>query len=262
MILSQPKTISLQDLYARKCKQGDTPHFWTPQELDNHNLYFDGDFGIKETICRILSLADCLEIDVSFYIGEFLRKLDDKSTSPIVLKLLKAFIKDEAVHAHQIKYALRTYPVSDWHNNEAKLISEEWKNAEGHPLQKSSTLEVGVFLGCSLPILLRLGGHSLLWVSEMIAQDEFLHVAAGRGILNKMGYKVSQNLIELQRKTVAYITEMLNIPAQHFGFEVNGEWFLQESCQLIFEGNSQPLTRWTDVSIYRAKFENSNKFMY
>ncbi len=261
-LTQQKNSVSLQNLYDFKCKENGSPHFWTPQELDAHEYTFGGDFGISETISRVLSLADVLEVEVGAYIGEFIRKLDEKTTDGIVGKLLKAFIKDEAVHAHQIKYALQTYPVSDWHRNEAALINEEWKSAGGHPLQKSSTLEVGVFLGCSLPILLRLGGHSLLWVSEMIAKDEFLHVAGGRGILNKLNYGAVDNLIRLQRKTVAYITEKLNIPSQHFGFEVNTDWFLQQSNELIVSGSSAPLTRWTDISIYRAKFENSNKFMY
>lgn len=261
-LTQQKNSVSLQNLYDFKCKENGSPHFWTPQELDAYEYTFGGDFGISETISRVLSLADVLEVEVGAYIGEFIRKLDEKTTDGIVGKLLKAFIKDEAVHAHQIKYALQTYPVSDWHRNEAALINEEWKSAGGHPLQKSSTLEVGVFLGCSLPILLRLGGHSLLWVSEMIAKDEFLHVAGGRGILNKLNYGAVDNLIRLQRKTVAYITEKLNIPSQHFGFEVNTDWFLQQSNELIVSGSSAPLTRWTDISIYRAKFENSNKFMY
>jgi|694.fasta_scaffold01545_4 hypothetical protein len=261
-LTQQKNSVSLQNLYDFKCKENGSPHFWTPQELDAYEYTFGGDFGISETISRVLSLADVLEVEVGAYIGEFIRKLDEKTTAGIVGKLLKAFIKDEAVHAHQIKYALQTYPVSDWHRNEAALINEEWKSAGGHPLQKSSTLEVGVFLGCSLPILLRLGGHSLLWVSEMIAKDEFLHVAGGRGILNKLNYGAVDNLIRLQRKTVAYITEKLNIPSQHFGFEVNTDWFLQQSNELIVSGSSAPLTRWTDISIYRAKFENSNKFMY
>jgi len=213
-LTQQKNSVSLQNLYDFKCKENGSPHFWTPQELDAHEYTFGGDFGISETISRVLSLADVLEVEVGAYIGEFIRKLDEKTTDGIVGKLLKAFIKDEAVHAHQIKYALQTYPVSDWHRNEAALINEEWKSAGGHPLQKSLTLEVGVFLGCSLPILLRLGGHSLLWVSEMIAKDE------------------------------------------------NTDWFLQQSNELIVSGSSAPLTRWTDISIYRAKFENSNKFMY
>ena len=92
MNLTQQNTVSLQDLYNFKCQKDGTPHFWTPHELEAHEYTFGGDFGISETISSVLSLADCLEVEVGAYIGEFIRKLDEKTMSGVVGKLLKAFI--------------------------------------------------------------------------------------------------------------------------------------------------------------------------
>jgi len=247
-------TVTFQQLYNARCDKSGNPHYWKPQPISATPFAFDGDFGIRESLEKILASSDYLEIDVREYTGEVWRKLQGE-VSPTCKKLLQRNVHDETVHSDAIKLCCAAYPVSEKVRQEAQNISERWRSACGHPIQKAYLLEVSVFLACSLPLLLRTGGHSLTWVTTQISRDEQVHVALNKYLSVKLcGAEIPEELRQLRRDTVAWLTDGLDI-AQ---WRINQKWFLDRSDEMVSQGASRKLTGFTSASRYAPPFEDEN----
>jgi hypothetical protein len=246
--------VSFKYLYEKRCRDG-KPYYWKPQEIIKMPLLEE---GATDQIGATLAAAELLEVDVQEYISETFRN-DERSSgriSPTAKKLLLSNIADESVHATQFRKASETYGYKDADWIVADSISQEWLDAPGHPLQKAALLEIGVFVACSLPLLLRFGSNSLGWVAKMVAEDEQRHVATNLGILTQLGYDpfdYPAELTKLRESTVAWLTQDLKIN------EINQDWFLKRSEEMATQGFSEELQRFTSMSRDVMPFEVSNK---
>lgn len=250
---------TFQALYESRCQNG-KPYRWTPQPLEHKKLPIESD-GIPETLQRVLASALYLEIDVAQYLAEGWKSdIKGKNSVPeYAEKLIESNIPDESVHLAQFEYAAQTYPVSQQFMDEAKQISQMWADNDSHPLLKATILELGVFVPCSLPLLLRVGGLSLGWVGQMVSQDEQRHQATGRAVCSLLKlnpYKVSASLDNLREITIRWIMGEGYLKRWDYG--VN--WFIKQS-DIVSSGNNAPeLSKWTNVPRYAPPFESENRF--
>ncbi|MDF5715481.1 MAG: hypothetical protein PUP93_16750 [Rhizonema sp. NSF051] len=246
-------TNSIRSLYESRCRNG-APYYWQPQEITKSPFAFNGEFGIKKSLERILASSEYLEIDVAQYTGETWKKLQGE-VSPICKELLHSNIADEGVHSQQISKALKTYEVDANTIAEAKSLSEQWRSLPDSAIEKATALEIGVFLAASLPIMLRCGGHSLTWIATQISRDEQRHAATNRYITNKLySNNFSEQLQELVKESVTWIVGDLDIKQ----WKVNKDWFLQQSQQLMDTGIAPKLSQFTSASRYSPPFEDEN----
>lgn len=250
---------TFQALYESRCKDG-KPHRWTPQPLQAHKLPIDSD-GVPEALERVLASAIYLEIDVAQYLAEGWKSdIRNRSNIPEYAgKLIESNIPDESVHLAQFEYARTVYPVRQQYLDEAKQLSNMWLENNSHPLLKATILELGVFVPCSLPLLLRVGGLSLGWVGQMVSQDEQRHQATGRAVCQLIGinpYKVSARLSELREITIRWIMGDAYLKRWQYG----EDWFLEQS-DIVSRGEVAPeLSKWTMVPRYKPPFESENRF--
>jgi len=262
--------LTFQALYNNRCEElknesGETyfkPYFWKPTEVPKRELTVQ-DSGVPESISRILAGALAFEVDVQEYTHEVFRQVDKGDfgkVSNTVKKLLLSNVADESVHAQQIERAISAYPIANSDTQEASAISEAFKQAEGHPLQKAAILEIGVFVPCSLAILLRCGGNSLARVSRFIAQDEQRHVSTNLGLLAKFGFnpfEQTKSLDSLRKQTIDWLAKGLNI--KQWGIDDN--WIQKQSDLMVTTGRSQALDAWTSAYQDDMPFEINNKFL-
>jgi hypothetical protein len=250
---------TFKSLYEKRCNKDGKPQYWKPRALPNVEMVVS-DSGVPESIKKILASALFLEIDVRQYVSELFRDLEINQVSPICKALILSNIADESVHAAQFRYAIDAYPVNDIDLKEAEVISEAWKNAPGSPIEKAALLEVGVFVACSLPILLRCGGSSLARLSRMVAEDEQRHVATNLGVLQKFGYNpfsFSPELDKLRLQTIDWQIKSLNI--KRWG--INKDWFIDRSNEMVTSGASNALSDFTSFYQDDMPFEVSNAFL-
>lgn len=251
---------TFQALYDARCNAQSEPQYWKPQTLTATPLPIQTD-GVPEVIERILASAIVLEVDVASYLGEGWKSdIRGKNSIPEVAeKLIESNIPDESVHLSQFKKAIAVYPVREQYLREAEQISQAWQDDEAHPLLKATLLEIGVFVPCSLPVLLRVGGLSLGWVGQKVSQDEQRHQAVGRAVCNRLkldSYKPSQSLQELRESTVRWIMGNGYLKRWQYGVE----WFLEQS-DIVVSGEVAPeLSRFTRVPRYTPPFETENRF--
>lgn len=250
---------TFKELYDARC-QNNKPYRWTPQPLQRHKLPILND-GIPEALERVLASALVLEIDVAQYLAEGWKSdIKGKDTVPeYAEKLIESNIPDESVHLAQFEYAIAVYPVRQQYLDEAQQLSQAWSEDENHPLIKATLLELGVFVPCSLPLLLRVGGLSLGWVGQMVSQDEQRHQATGRAVCSLLGmnpHKPSSSLQKLREETIRWIVGDGYI--KRWGYSV--EWFLQQSNLVTAGGVAPELSRWTNVPRYKPPFESENRF--
>lgn len=251
---------TFQDLYNARCDNNGKPVRWTPQPLNAVKLPIESD-GVPEALQRVLASSQYLEIDVAQYLAEGWKSdIRGKNKIPVFAeKLLESNIPDESVHLAQFEYAIKAYPVQQQYLDEAQQISQMWADNDSHPLLKATVLELGVFVPCSLPLLLRVGGLSLGWVGQMVSQDEQRHQATGRAVCSLLGispYKVSNSLDELRRSTIRWI--MGDSFIKRWGYGV--EWFLGQS-EIVSRGAIAPeLSKWTNIPKYKPPFESENRF--
>lgn len=248
---------TFQALYESRCKDG-KPHRWTPQPLQQAKLPVLTD-GIPEALERVLASAIYLEIDVAQYLAEGWKSdIKGKNSIPeYAEKLIESNIPDESVHLAQFEHAIAAYPVRQKFIDEAQQLSEQWRDNDSHPLLKATILELGVFVPCSLPLLLRVGGLSLGWVGQMVSQDEQRHQATGRAVcsLLKMNpYKPSVKLQELREQTIRWIVGDGYLKRWQYSVE----WFLEQSRIVSSGNNSKELSRWTNIPRYTPPFEWDN----
>jgi hypothetical protein len=252
--------VTFKSLYQARCDSTGKPYRWTPQPLQPSKLPIQSD-GIPEALERVLASALVLEIDVAQYLAEGW-KSDIKGKARIpeyAEKLIESNIPDESVHLAQFEYAVKAYPVQQRYLDEAKQISEQWSENASHPLLKATLLELGVFVPCSLPLLLRVGGLGLGWVGQMVSQDEQRHQATGRAVCSLLGmnpYKVDESLNSLRRETIQWIMGDAYLKRWDYGLD----WFLRQSDIVSSGDNAPELSRWTNVPRYKPPFETENRY--
>jgi hypothetical protein len=251
---------TFQTLYDARCNSEGIPQYWKPQTLTATPLPITTD-NVPEILERILASAIVLEVDVASYLAEgWKADIKGKNSIPEVAeKLIESNIPDESVHLAQFKKAIAVYPVREQYLREAEQLSQQWQDDEGHPLLKATLLEIGVFVPCSLPVLLRAGGLSLGWVGQKVSQDEQRHQAVGRAVCNRLkldSYKPSVSLNALRKSTIRWIVGDGYLKHWKIGLE----WFLEQS-DLVVSGQIAPaLSKWSNVPRYRPPFESENRF--
>lgn len=251
---------TFEALYKARCNDKGQPARWTPQPLTATKLPIETD-GVPEALERVLASAMVLEIDVAQYLAQGWKSdIKGKGTVPeYAEKLIESNIPDESVHLAQFEYAVAAYPVRQQYLDEAQQISDAWSDNDSHPLLKATLLELGVFVPCSLPLLLRVGGLSLGWVGQMVSVDEQRHQATGRAICSLLGispYKVSKSLNELRISTIRWVIGDAYL--KRWGYSV--EWFLNQSDIVSSGGNAPELSKFTKVPRYKPPFETENRF--
>lgn len=250
--------LTFESLYASRCRNGEV-YYWKPQDITNVG-YTVEDSGVPDAIARILASAELLEVDVRHYVSKLVHSPQINDLPLAAKNLLISNLGDESVHYGQFLKAIDAYSVSDQVRIEAGCISEQWQQAEGHPLQKAAILEVGVFTACSLPILRRCGGHFLSKVSQMVSEDEQRHVATNLGVLKALGYNPFEylsGLEELRKETVSWLLDGFNIKK----WGINKDWVLKQSNSMTHEGRAPQLSAWTSAYVDAMPFENSNKLL-
>jgi hypothetical protein len=248
-------TIGFQRLYQDRCRAG-KPHYWKVEKLSKTNYAVD-DSGIDGVISRVIAASLVMEIDVREYIKDVVTKLKDNDVSPAARLLLESNINDENVHYNQFVRAQEAHKVLDTDLGDAFLLSEQWINADAHPLQKAALLEVGVFVSASLPVILRCGDHGLAWLSQMVAGDEQRHVATNLGCLQKLGmnpFEFPENLESLRRETISWLIGDFKV--KEWG--LSNDWFIKQSDSMVSQGYSAPLEMFTSAYRDTMPFEVSN----
>lgn len=244
------------------------PKYWKPIDLDHTPI-----LNNESTVKRVIGNSEELEIDVRHYISQTWKLIggnvnmikhntNNSKVSNTLAKLVLSNIADESVHAHQLRKLRKTYDIDS-----DSTLSDMWENLDEDPINKAAAIEVGVFMGASLPIMLRCGGLNVSWVSARIAEDERRHVSTNLGLINtyKDPFDISDKLLSLVKDTVAYLTEGFNLPPGHpqgLDESINTDWFINQSRELMTTGKSGKLSSWSNFYRYTPPFEMTNKKAY
>lgn len=256
-------TVTFKELYDDRC-QNNKPFYWKPQSMRATPLEFQGDYGIEETVKRLIAAGLALEMPVGEFISAATKK--DLPIPSDARDLLISNIGDEGVHFRAFKEAAKAYPVSDALMQEAEAVTKAWQEAPGHEIEKAEILEAGIFL-CTLSVFRVVGGESLTTLSIQISKDEARHVATNRGVLPYLGIdptKPRPELDKLRVETMNWLLEPLKVPANQYGFyrDMDFEFLKEQSDLLLSTGRSTDLEELTEGANYSPPFESRNAALY
>ena len=180
---------------------------WMPVPIPAEPLRAE-DYGVRETIERDLALGD-LEMPVGAFIGEATRK--ELNLPPSAIALLKANIKDEAIHDRQLKLAIQAYPVSNKILSEVSAITTDWIAHPDHTLVKAKVLETKILM-VAQGILRYFGGQALDRMASDISMDEWRHVQTNWSVCEELNLVESPSLLRLAADTLDWLLTNLTFP--------------------------------------------------
>jgi len=220
---------------------------WTPTLGKTEQL----NEGVEEVIAKALAVR-ILEIPV----GEWIQDATIRENNSLFIdakKLLLSNIEDETKHDVALTMAANSYNItSDRQTKEAGIIANEWINHPDHPLVKAWVIENSVFF-VILPIFRMFGDAGLRLISRDISNDETIHVATNRALSKELGYKFSDSLDRLRKKTVDWLVESLDMPGK-YGVP---QFWLNASDNLLYSGVEKELSG-TKSYVMPAFFEHDN----
>lgn len=256
--------ITFDSLLQSRCDETGRPAYWRPTKQKATPLQWDG-YGIPEALERVLALQLELELPV----GSFVREAS-KSELPVsetAKKLLLSNVIDEDVHYRAFKYASDTYPITLPVQQEAQSIAQSWIKAPGHPIEKPTLLETGVFTP-ALAFMQVCGGQAIATIAAQVAKDEQRHVATNRGVCRKLGIdpgKPAPHLEVLRQETMCWLFDGLSVPVSAsnrnwlFRTDFDKYFLLQESANLVERGFSAGLNQLlSGGAVYVPPFEKEN----
>jgi hypothetical protein len=257
-------------LYTDRCyeKEGKLiPHYWKPSEILNEppclfadeSSPIDSNWGVESVISRVLALGLHLELPVGEFIAEASKQ--DLPQDPILAKLLKSNIADEARHYRGFELASEVYPIAPMDLVEAKIVTAEWQSINCHAIEAAQALETGVFLA-TLGFLRLAGGKSLCKMASQIARDEYRHVATNRGILVALDYPLMPNFWGTVENTLLWLFDGLNIPKSATGMKVDCDFFVNSGKSLLLTGEARKLDDLVGFVHHNLPFEISNSELY
>lgn len=257
-------TITFSNLLQNRCNsETGKPEYWKPTKPKHAPFQWDG-YGIPEVVERVLALQMALELPVGKFVSEASKT--ELPVSATIKKLLLSNVGDENVHERAFRYASEVYPISKKIFFEAEAIAQVWIGAAGHPIEKPTLLECGVFTP-ALAFLQVCGGQALQGVAAQVAKDEQRHVATNRGAMRKLGMDPGNPAPYLEvccRETLDWLFDGLSVPTSAKGpwfFEVNfdKDFLIEESANLVRYALSPGLNQLlTGASIYVPPFEKEN----
>jgi len=258
-------------LYTDRCYENQLgelkPHFWKPQPIErtdftlfaDETMPCDESWGVAQVCDRILALGLHLEIPV----GEFVSQASKRELpqDPIMHRLLKSNIADEAAHFKGMEIATQAYNVTWASLKEAANCAEHWQNLNCHPVEAAQALETGIFLG-TLGFLRLAGGKSLVGMASEIARDEYRHVATNRGILAALNYPLMPSFWDLVKDTLSWVFQDLNIPKSAVGIKIDTDFFINAGKSLLIDGEARQLDDLVNYAAHKLPFEIGNAKLY
>ncbi|MEI2419592.1 hypothetical protein V6O07_04915 [Arthrospira platensis SPKY2] len=271
---------SIQSLYNERCTIKDgllKPHFWKPINVskDPFSLWGTDDLIIEDEnkyvedlMSRIIATGLNLELPVAEFIQCGIKTELPSENVDTTIKLLKSNACDEGSHYKGFKLLQSNYYVNPKHLDEAYNITNQWTSFmnKEYPLMISQLIEVGVFL-ITLGIMRLLGGKSFAKIAYGISEDEVRHIATSRTICHKLNYDPSRppnSILPLVNQTLDFILEPINKIdlKEYIGFELNKDFFIKCSQDLISTGFSYDLNDLVTYSESFSPFELENNAMY
>lgn len=262
-------TITFSTLLQNRCNsETGKPEYWKPIKPKRTPFQWDG-YGIPEVVERVLALQLVLELPVGRFVSEASKS--ELPVSATIKKLLFSNIGDENVHERAFRQASEVYPISQRVQGEADAIAQEWIEASGHPIEKPTLLECGVFTP-ALAFLQVCGGQSLQGVAAQVAKDEQRHVATNRGVMRKLGMDPANPAPHLElrcRETLDWLFDGLSVPVTAHGpwffkTDLDKDFLIEEAVNLVRYGISPGLNQLLEgAAIYVPPFEKENsEFLY
>lgn len=256
--------ITFDSLLQSRCNADGKPVYWKPKKPKYTGFQWN-DYGIPEVVEKVLALQLVLELPVGKFVSD--ASGSELPVSQVAKKLLLSNIGDENVHYHAFKYVADVYPVSKSTSCEAEAIAESWIKAPGHPIEKPTLLECGVFTP-ALAFLQICGGQSLQTIAAQVARDEQRHVATNRGVMRKLGMQPgspSPHLDIYRYHTLEWLFDGLSVPSTvknsywFFERDFDKDFLIEESTNLVRQGFSFGLNQLLmGASIYVPPFEKEN----
>lgn len=256
--------ITFDSLFESRCNESGKPEYWKPN-IPQKTPFQWNDYGIPEVVEKVLALQLVLELPVGKFVSE--ASPSELPISTVAKKLLLSNIGDENVHYHAFKYAADVYPVSKSTLSEAQAIAQLWIKSPGHPIEKPTLLECGVFTP-ALAFLQICGGQSLQTLAALVARDEQRHVATNRGVMRKLGMQPgspSPHLDVYRYHTLEWLFDGLAVPKTvknsywFFKRDFDKDFLILESTNLVRQGFSFGLNQLLmGASIYVPPFEKEN----